>query len=282
MPPVSLSSSQNQQIEDLRSYVQDYCQTNGIDPAIYTQALDPGNSLDPQLLNDPAFVAYWQLAYLQLMEIINPTAIQSLYTEVGEVNFDLLFTRTAESNPELNELVRRIVADSPELMAAVAASDTDVATDPLEVMNLILAHIPSSQGAASGEEGEEPVEDPLQFVDHGARKWKEEFGLSDAWDDIIEMEETNLSWQNFSLNEMAELDAQVAKITDALRGGKVSADEMEANKADLQSISQQKQFYMGMLQNFQQTLNTRMELISKMLKTQNESMQAVVNNLRRS
>ena len=77
----SYNTDQLAQIDTLKSYVEDYCNSNDIDPSIYLSGLD-GNKISEDLKNDPAFQAYWQLTWLQVTEIIDPTQISSLDAQV--------------------------------------------------------------------------------------------------------------------------------------------------------------------------------------------------------
>lgn len=272
MAPINYTAGQNQQIADLKNYVEEYCAQTGINPEIYTHALDGTTGIDPALLNDPAFQAYWQLAYLQLMEIINPTLVQSLYSEVGEVNFDALYAR---ADPEMNDFIQNLVLDSPELMSFAALADHSAATDPQAVMQALTAAI--SPPTPAGEGGAASEEDPTQYTDEVARRLKEEFGLSGAWDWLIGTEEGIRSSENFLMGELAGMDQKLADLKDGLKNHTLSADEFNA---DVGQISSYRTYIMGVTQNLESALSQLVDMMSKVIKQRADMLQAISQNMK--
>ena len=143
--PIYYQTSQEAQIHELQSYIEEYCQANNIDPQIYTGALDSRTGLPPDILQDPVFQAYWKLAYLQLMEILDPALFQSLYGQVGAENFDFDHVYSMV-DPEFNQLLENLVVDGgPELAAFLYQSDGNPGTSPDEVMAAISQLVQGAQ-----------------------------------------------------------------------------------------------------------------------------------------
>ena len=259
---VTYTTDQSAQIDDLKSYIEEYCEANGIDPAIYTSALD-GQTIDPDLLNDPAFQAYWQLAYLQLMEILYPEMVQSVYAEVGEVDFDTLY---AAAGDEINEFMADLVADNPELMSFAALTDGDPTTDAEAVSSAIETY--SAEIGASG--------NSTDYVDEQARELAEELGLGDMWDYLIDTEEGIKSTENYLLNGLAELDQQLADLQEALESGQITAEEFSAQ---VEGISMYRELYVGLIQNLEDSWGNLIEMFSQLLKAQEEGQMAIARNL---
>ncbi|MBI2339107.1 MAG: hypothetical protein HYU99_01910 [Deltaproteobacteria bacterium] len=259
---VTYTTDQSAQIDDLKSYVEEYCEANGIDPAIYTSALD-GDAIDPELLSDPAFQAYWQLAYLQLMEILYPETVQSVYAEVGEVDFDSLY---AAAGDEINEFMANLVADNPDLMAFSALTDGDSETSADTVTALIEEKL-----ADAGESG-----GSTDYVDEQARDLAEELGLSGMWDYLIETEEGIKSTENYLMGGLAELDQQLADLQEALESGEITAEEFSAQ---VEGISMYRELYVGLIQNLEDAWGNLIEMFSQLLKTQQDGQMAIARNL---
>lgn len=264
MPSINYTSDQLSQINNLKSYVEDYCETQGIDPTIYTAALD-GNTIDPQVLNDPAFQAYWQLAYLRLMELINPTVSQSGAGDV-EINYE---TVRASASTEMDQFVKELLMDSPELMGFFAGQDDDPSTTSQQVINLIRSKStvlppPTAVDAAT-------------YVDEDARSLGQNLGLSsNMWDWLISTEEGTRTTENHLMGSLADMDQKLASLEEALRGGTISADEFKS-KAD--GISTYRQMHVSLIQNLEDSWGNLLELFSNLLKAQQEGQQALVRNL---
>lgn len=262
MAEVTYTTNQEVQIDELKSYVEEYCEANGIDPAIYTSALD-GRTIDPQLLNDPAFQAYWQLAYLQLMEILYPEMVQSVYAEVGDVDFDALY---AAAGDEINRFVENLVVDSPELMSFAAETDGDAATDS-KAISAAIEEYSADIGTS---------ENSTDYVDEQARDLAKELGLGGMWDWLIDSEEGIKSTENYLLNGLAELDQQLANLQEALESGEMTAEEFSAQ---VEGVSMYRELYVGLIQNLEDALGNLIEMFSQLLKKQEEGQLSIARNL---
>lgn len=258
MASINYTSEQQGQIDALKSYVNEYCESHNIDPEVYTKYLDNQQSIDPALLNDPIFQAYWKVTYLQLMEVINPELLQSISGEAGEINFDEVY---AHAGDDINNFIMQLVSDDPELMAFAAASDQNAATDPNFIRTLL-------EGPSGG--------DPAVYVDEEARRMAQEWQLGGMFDSLISQEEQNKTAQNHLLMGLAEMDQQYAQLTEALSNGDMSA------QPKLTQLAQNRELYLQMIQKLEESLSTILALFSQLLKSISESQRSIINNIRGS
>lgn len=258
MAPINYTSEQQSQIDTLKSYVNEYCESHNIDPEVYTKYLDNKQSIDPALLNDPIFQAYWKVTYLQLLEMISPEVLQSVVGEAGEINFDEVY---AHAGDDINNFIMQLVSDDPELMAFVAASDQNAATDPNYIRTLL-------EGPSGG--------DPAIYVDEEARQMAQEWQLGGMFDSLISQEEQTRTAQNHLLMGLAEMDQQYAELTEALSQGDMTA------QPKLTQLAQNRELYLQMAQKLEESLTTILNLFSQLLKSMNESQRAIANNIRGS
>lgn len=259
MPGINYTADQVQQINDLQAYIQEWCDTHGVDPSIYTEALDGSAAISPAMLNDPVFQAYWQLAYLRLMEIINPTLVQSLYAETGEVDFDALY---AAADPETNAFIENLVVDSPELMAFAVMSDGDPDTVAANIFVLLEEN-----------ESADPFAE-FAWTDEEAREIGEELGLGGMWDWMVGTEEGIRSTENWLFNYLSEIDQQLADMQEALASGELTAEGFSAN---VESVSVTRQVVVGMIQNLEEAWNNLLELYSNMVKSEHETQMGILS-----
>jgi len=256
----SYNTDQLAQIDTLKSYVEDYCTANDIDPSIYLSGLD-GNKISEDLKNDPAFQAYWQLTWLQVTEIIDPTQISSLDAQVGEVDFNALY---AAQDAETNALITDLISDDPALMAYVLKASGQVeASDSLLALftaaNTAAATSTTVDGyAAALGLGDVPDEvsgttssDTLSnnmFEANDARDLAAQYDLGEGFDWLISTEEGIRSTESSIFNYLAEMDQQLVDLKDALDTGKISA---EAFSYETDNISVYRETMLGMLQQLE-------------------------------
>lgn len=259
--PVNYTSDQVQQVDDLKAYIEEYCQANNIDPSVYTSALDSRTGLPPDILQDPVFQAYWKLAYLQLMEILDPALVQSLYAQVGADNFDFDHVYSMV-DPEFNQFLENLVMDNPELMGFLAHSDGNPETSADEVMSAISQLIQAE------------VAPP--YVAEDARRLIEELGIDNGLvNSLLYSEEGMKSAEQSILMELAEIDAMMVELTDGLRTGSMSADEFNARVGQ---ISSNRQVLIAMLGDLQGKLGNMFQFFSNLLQTQTEALAQIVRN----
>lgn len=267
MAKIEYTADQLQQIASLQQYVEAELQKRGIeDDGLYMSALD-GQTIDPALLNDPIFQAYWQLTYYKLMEILQPETLQALSAEVGEVDFNTLY---AAVDDETNEFVNQLLLDAPELMQFAALTDDDESTDPKEVLAYLMSTVPP---ASLGE----PSAVLPSFTNQEARDAVKRLGLNeDMWDWIISTEEGGKASQANLLQMLADLDQQMFALSDALKTGKIDSTKFDTEVRDVQS---QRAFLFEMINETQGRLNTMMMEISKILRDDNSNKLRILGNI---
>ena len=263
MAEVIYTSDQQSQINDLKSYIEDYCSANGIDPSVYTSTLD-GETLDPTILTDPAFQAYWHSVYGKLMEILNPTLVQSIYAETGEVDFDTLY---AAAGDDMNAFIQNMVLDSPELMEFAAQTDGDSSTNADTVASSLAAYTGASTSSDSGQE---------DYTDEDARALADDLGLDGMWDFLIGTEEGIKSSENYLLGGLSEMDQQLADLQTALDSGEITAEEFSAG---VEQISSYRQVYVGLIQNFEDAWSNLLETFTQLLKAEQDGQMSIARNL---
>lgn len=256
MTRVNYSSEQAAQIDQLKNYVEDYCQSNGIDPKIYTNYLD-GNqtTLDPKIRNDPVFQAYWQLAYLQLNEIVNPTPLQSQSSEVGEVNFDKLY---ASVDSQTNDLITKILADDPELMGFAAQTHGE---SPLEVLSLLNQKTPPP--AVVSENG-------------GPIKAASKASSGSFLDWLQSSQEGMASVEEWAMQGMSDLDAYVASLKDMMETGKIDPAQAQVIMQDKMAS---REMYTYFIQQANGRMNQQLEFFSALLKSLSDNKNNLLHNL---
>lgn len=276
MSEISYTTDQLAQMDQLREYISDYCSSNGIDPNTYVSALD--GSITADLQNDPAFQAYWQLAYLQLVYLLSGGSPD--VSSSGEVTYDedalMAAYNAAASDPDQNyilELANQMLQDDPELMAffTTQTEGVDSGNSLLSMINLSEATTTTSDTEASSED------DEGLYVDEMAREFAEKYGSGEGIDWIIEYEETIINAEGSILSQLAEMDQQLVELTEALNNGSMTAEEYQAQTDNLSAY---RQTMLAMLQQLQDNLANVMEMYSKLVEQANEMAMAVVNNMR--
>lgn len=245
------------EIDQLTSYINEYCEARGIDPEQYTAYLDGNRALDPAIFEDPGFQAYWQVSYLQLVEILDPPLIQSVYAQVGDVNFDEVYSR---ADPEFNEFLENLIMDSPELLAFAAAEDGTISEDA--VWQFL------------EEETASPYD--TDYVDEQARALQEEFGLGGMWDHLINTEEGILSLENALVMTLTELDQGLEALRQSLAEGTISEDEFSA---EFQMNSAYRGTILGLIQSLDDTLSNQLEMFSELIESEDNLQLAIARNL---
>lgn len=278
MTDINYSSTDLNQMDQLREYINDYCAANDIDPATYVAALDDGASVD--LSDDPAFQAYWQLAYLQLVYLLSGGATDM--SSPGDVSYDetelMAAYNAVAADPEQNyilELAEEMLADDPELMAffTTQTAGADAGNSLLATINLAEASSTTSSGSDSAEESSTSY----SYVDQQARDFAEAYGSGSGLDWLIEYEEGIRGAEGSILNQLAEMDQQLVELTDALNSGNMSAEEYSAQ---VDQISSYRETMLAMMQQLEANLSNIMEMYSKLIEQANEMAMSVINNMR--
>jgi hypothetical protein len=280
MTDINYSSTDLNQMDQLREYINDYCAANNIDPATYVAALDDGANVD--LSDDPAFQAYWQLAYLQLVYLLSGGATDM--SSPGDVVYDedqLMAAYNAVANdPEQNyilELAEEMLMDDPELMAffTTQTAGADAGNTLLATINL--SGSSSTSSSASDSSSDESSSTQYTYVDEQARAFAEAYGSGSGLDWIIEYEEGVRGAEGSILNQLAEMDQQLVELTDALNSGSMTAEEYSAQ---VDQLSAYRETMLAMLQQLEANLSNIMEMYSKLIEQANEMAMSVINNMR--
>lgn len=238
-----------------------YCEANNIDPDVYVKALDDGTTIDPDILNDPIFQAYWQLTYLKLMEIVNPALIQSVYAETGEVNFDDVYARAGD---DWNNYLENMVLDSPELLGFGALTDGNPETQESEVFAALDDYY-AARGAAS-----------TDYIDEEAREMAQEMGYGGMWNWLIGTEEGVISGMNGLMGYYTEYQQMYAELAQGIQDGTI---DPEAGGAQLQQLSSSMSVVTTYMQNFQNFLSDIMEQFSNLKKAQSDGQMSIIRNM---
>lgn len=263
MVQVYSQTEQARQINDLNSYVEDYCSAKGLDPSIYTAALN-SQTIDPNILKDPVFQAYWQLTHLQLMEIVNPTIAQSFYAEVEQIDFDAVYPKTGD---EMTASIQNLVDElSVEGTTSADSSTVQAGTRMLASTKGTTTLAGESSDSSGGND----------YTDEDARELAEELGLDGMWDFLIETEEGSKSSENYLLEGLAEMDEQLTALQEALELGEMSAEEFSAG---VEQISAYRQLYVGLIQNFEDAFSNLLQTFSQLLKAEEDGQMAILRNL---
>lgn len=281
-----------------------FCEDHGIDPAIYTSALNDGKVYDDALLKDPFFEAYWELTYIKLMELINPPLVQSMYAQVGgdadsvSAMFDQLY---AQADPELNKSIESMVLDNPELaeMFSKYSESEDGTYDAAAVFLWLSGQAPESylvedslfgtlenntanqqttnlSNAEENGESSEGSSDPYVFVDEQARRLQDDLGLhGTVFDTILGQEESIESLKGNLMKEMGKLDAFLADLDEALNTGKMSKEQFQTQ---FEQFSLKKQLLLGLYQQAEHTFNNMLQMFSQLIKSRDEQHQMIIRN----
>ncbi|OGQ06554.1 MAG: hypothetical protein A3G32_01515 [Deltaproteobacteria bacterium RIFCSPLOWO2_12_FULL_40_28] len=259
MTTISYSESGIAEKEAIREYITDYCTSQGIDPNLYLSSLDGVQTVDPALFQDPVFQAYWQLAYVRLMSILDPELVQSLDAEIQAGNIDALYSKMGEED---YQAIQQILMDSPEILAFTAQDAGDEAS-----AQQLLNSISSSAVATTGS---------TEYVDEQARAMAEALGLNGMYDYLIGTEEGIKTTEAHLMEGLGEMDMQITQLSEALRSGEISAEEFAAQT---EQVSMYRELYVGLIQDLEGSWNNTIEMFSQLVKTRDEGLAAVTRNL---
>lgn len=276
------------QMEDLSSYLQSYCKETGKDFAFYAATLDQSKTIDPALLNDPAFMAYWRLMSLQLTEIVNPISINSDEAMIVlPENFDSLYPATSEEMTEFNQ---EAVSNDSSYSAFLVTNDANQSSDSLlSSFQSAAATSGDTTGmvSASGETSTADVSAGYDMEVGGetssmdyaadAREFAAKYGYEDELAYAIGTQEGIRSTEGSILTMLAEMDQQLVDLKEALQTGAISAEEFAA---DAENISIYRETLLGMMNQLESSLMTVFETLSKLVEQAIEGRMAIINNSR--
>ena len=250
-------------MDNIRSEVESYCATNGIDTDEFLANLD--EKLTTSVFDNPTLQAYFQLAYMQLVELLYPEKINSLEAEVGEVNFETLYTN---SDDAFNSFITNLIEDDPELMAFYArqaggASEGDFVLG-------MLASMAEQQNSENGGNGQNQQN---TSITQDARDLTAKYDLGPGFDWVINKEDAFAAAETAILDRLSEYDQAVNEMVDMLANG-------EGSDAELQNLQYVREGMIAMLQHVTDAKLTFMETISKIYKDVFEMQNALINNWR--
>lgn len=234
--------------------VLDYLEAQGVD--VSSLDLDGVDSSDLDM-SDPAIEAYFQLAYMQLMEILYPEQINSLEAQIGEVNFDTLYANT---DAETNEIIMSLIEDDPDMLSAMTrASAGDAEGDAVDAyINAI--YTPDDGSAVSWESS---ITDDF-----------EELGLEE-WNWVADQEEAFKSAEQSILDSLSEYDQMILDITDAFEAGAITEAQYEQQLTD---VNMGREALLGMLQAVQSQEQNFFEMISDLIENMIDTQMAIIRN----
>lgn len=282
---INLTSDQLAQMDQLREYITDYCTQKGIDPNTYLSSLD--GTIDVDMRNDPAFQAYWSITAMQLAYLLSGGSPE--VSSDGEVIYDEAKIEAAYAASD-QDFINNIIASDPELMALFVSQTqgADAGSSLLAAINLsetsTSAGIVTSTSSdiryeggddASGDSGD--GSDDSSYTDQQARDFIDKYVSGDGLDWVLSYEEGIKSAEGSILDYIAQIDQQVADLTELMNNGSMSAEEYSSQ---LDQVSADRQLYMGMLQQLESNMSNVMEMISKMYQQEVEMRMAVIQNMK--
>jgi len=247
-------------MESITAEIEAYCEAQGIDPDDFLANLDSASTAS--LYDNPTFEAYFQLCYMQLMELLYPEVYYSAEGDTGSIDFDTLY---AAADEDMNELIYELIEDDPELMAYYALqeggqSEADAFMDLLD-----------SYYATLNEDGTE--DDGISDAIQEAYDLAEEYGLGGVAA-LADKELMFESAQNSILDMLEEYDAGITALVEALNAGEISETEFEA---EMSTISYYRETMLAMLQQLTTQEMTYFEAISELYSKATEMDMAIIN-----
>lgn len=232
--------------------VLDYLEAQGVD--VSTLDMDGAQSTDLDL-SDPAVEAYFQLAYMQMMEILYPEVINSLEAQVGEVNFDTLYANT---DPAVNELIMQMLEDDPDMMVEMTrATSGDAEADYVDALiNAVYTDTSTSSYTSS-------ITDDFDTLGVEGLDW------------VADQEDAFKSAEQSILDSLSSYDEAILDITDQFQSGEIS--ESEYNN-QLEDVYMGREALLGMLQAVQSQEQNFFEMVSKLIENMIDTQMAIIRN----
>lgn len=242
----------------VRAEIEAYAAAQGIDADEFLANLDAVSTAD--LFDNPTFEAYFQLAYMQLMELLYPEVINSYEAEVGgEVDFDALY---AYADDDINALIQELLADDPELAAYFTLRESGE-TEADYLMALLDSYY---------ETGGDEINPAIQ----AAYDLAEEYGM-ESITGLADQELLFESVQQSILDMLAEYDLAIADLVDAFHTGELTETEYGEQMG---SISFYRETLLAMLTQVTSQESTFFEMISELYAQSSEMTMAILNNIR--
>ncbi len=258
----------NAAMETIQAEITEWCEAQGVDPNDFLANLDGG--FTASVFDNPTLEAYFQLAYMQLVELLYPEVINSLEAEIGEVTFETLYDSADE---EFNNFIISLIEDDPEIMA-LYAMQAGGETEGDFVLAL-LAALNTETSADLSEYGEgfnttDDLREYLDSVDLGADMENELL----AW---AEAEDVYTATEMAILDRLAEYDQAMNDLVAALESGDISETQFES---EMQNITFGRETLMAMLQQVTDQKMQFFETISELYDQAFEMQNTIINNMR--
>jgi hypothetical protein len=259
----STSYDYNAAMDNIQAEVEAYCEANGIDAEDYLANLD-GN-LTINVFDNPTLAAYFQLAYMQLVEMLYPEIINSIEAEVGTVDFATLYESCDE---EFNDFITSIIQDDPELMALFSmqagSSDSEIQALYAELATMIASSDDSDDMSAT-------------FYTDQARDSAEGTSHEDFVNWLADQEDMFTSVEMSILDQLSYYDQAILEIKAALENDEISAESFQA---EMENIMFGRETLMTMLQQVSAQKAQFFEMISEMMDKATEMQNSIINNMR--
>ncbi|MBF0105088.1 MAG: hypothetical protein HQM16_07140 [Deltaproteobacteria bacterium] len=252
------SPDYNAAMDAVRADVEAYCAANSIDPDEYLAGLDSNLALN--VFDREVLEPYFQLAYMQLMLILDPELINSLSASIGAPpNYETLY---ANADDDINQLIQMMIEDDPELMGYFA--NLEGGESMSDAFFEILAEEKAALAAGS------PVEDTSFTED--AQALQDKYQMGETFDWIIDREESFKAAEMSILDQLSELDAFYIDIINNPSLDEKAKDSLSRNNL------YQKETLLTMLQSVTTAESSFFEMMSKLYKQIQETSMGIINN----
>lgn len=255
--------------QQLSAYLTSVLHMSEEEAAVYLSTNNyDGQTIDAAILQDPAFQAYWQMTYLKLMEIIDPTLVMAGYAVEGG-NLEALFNYVyARADQTTNDNLETMALDNVNLFGLSADVDGDPNTDPQAIVDAANAW----EAANSGSSGYDYVnEEAYQMLED--TELDNEAMLTYA----ISFGDYSKNFISYCQDQTIQIMAEFASITDLLNSGEITP-EVASGMYGQQTATMQ--FWNGLQQNALSQDNTVLELFSEMVKADSQAKQQVIGNVK--
>ena len=268
------SVSSTQAMATIEQEIIDYCESVGLDYEDFLTNLDNVKTAD--LMDIPGLEAYFQLCYVQLVAIINPDLINSLYADVGlpagagidfetlkaaGIDFDEVY---AAADPEFNEMILSMIEDDPELLALVAHS-AGGESEANYVLDILASLYASTEEGADG--------DIQATSNSAAHEANDLYNLGLDW--VIDQDDFYNSATQSLLQQLTEYDNAIIQLQQDVMNG---MDPAEA-QMQMESLKMGREALFELLQQFTERQMTFIESISDLFKEMDEANKAIIRNV---
>lgn len=226
-------------------------------------------NLDLDLLNDANLSPFFQLAVLQLAEILEPTKINS---DSGEVTIDDLPDILGD---ELYQFIIDTITDDPELMAYFSGSESEATY----IMGLLDSGSYDSSSATTTTTQETQS---YESASDDARRINEEWDLDESigggysW--FIETEDAYNAGIWAILDRLDQISQAKLALSQAMLDPEASETTLEQLSLEYESAMNSETSLFSMLGQFQDQVTTLAEMMTKLIEAYLEAKKGTVKN----